>query len=95
MAGRSPQRWFWLLVPMVAGCGLTVYDKGSDVYSAGGMNLVYTDWVAPKDRDWQKDAYECDTEAREAVPTLVRVPGQRQALAERCLNARGYTKRPQ
>jgi hypothetical protein len=78
---------------MVAGCGLTVYDKGSDVYSAGGMSLVYTDWIAPKERDWQKDAYECDTEAREAVPTLIRVPGQRQALAERCLVARGYIKR--
>jgi hypothetical protein len=85
--------WFWLVAPMVAGCGLTVYDKGSDVYSAGGMSLVYTDWIAPKERDWQKDAYECDTEAREAVPTLIRVPGQRQALAERCLVARGYIKR--
>jgi hypothetical protein len=78
---------------MVAGCGLTVYDKGSDVYSAGGMSLVYTDWIAPEERSWQKDAYECDTEAREAVPTLIRVPGQRQALAERCLVARGYIKR--
>jgi hypothetical protein len=93
VAARSRKWWFWLVVPMVAGCGLTVYDKGSDVYSAGGMSLVYTDWIAPKERDWQKDAYECDTEAREAVPTLIRVPGQRQALAERCLVARGYIKR--
>ena len=93
MAALSLGWWFWLVAPMVAGCGLTVYDKGSDVYSAGGMSLVYTDWIAPKERNWQKDAYECDTEAREAVPTLIRVPGQRQALAERCLVARGYIKR--
>jgi hypothetical protein len=93
MAARGLRWWVWLVAPMVAGCGLTVYDKGSDVYSAGGMSLVYTDWIAPKERDWQKDAYECDTEAREAVPTLIRVPGQRQALAERCLVARGYIKR--
>jgi hypothetical protein len=78
---------------MVTGCGLTVYDKGSDIYSAGGMNLVYTEWIAPKDSNWQKDSYECDTEAREAIPSLVRRPGQRQILAERCLTARGYVKR--
>jgi len=57
------------------------------------MTLVYTDWVAPKDSNWQKDAYECDTQAREAVPTLVRLPGHRQAIAEQCLTARGYVKR--
>ena len=93
MAVQSLRWWLWLLALMVAGCGLTVYDKGSDVYSAGGMSLVYTDWIVPKERNWQKDTYECDTEAREAVPTLIRVPGQRQALAERCLVARGYIKR--
>lgn len=78
---------------MIAGCGLTVYNKGSDIHSTGGINLVYTDWVAPKESNWQKDSYECDTEAREASPTLIRVPGQRQEVAERCLVARGYTKR--
>ena len=78
---------------MIAGCGVTVYDKGSDFYSTGGISLTYTDWVAPKERNWQKDSYECNTEAREATPSLVRPPGQRQALAEQCLLARGYIKR--
>jgi hypothetical protein len=77
---------------MIAGC-FTVYDKGSEVYSTGGISLIYTDWVAPKESDWQKDSYECDTEAREAAPSLVRLPGQRQIIAERCLMARGYVKR--
>jgi hypothetical protein len=77
---------------MIAGC-FTVYDKGSEVYSTGGISLIYTDWVAPKESDWQKDSYECDTEAREAAPSLVRLPGQRQMIAERCLMARGYVKR--
>jgi hypothetical protein len=95
VVARRLRRGFWLLAPVVAGCGLTVYDKGSDVYSAGGISLVYTEWIAPKDSNWQKDSYECDVEAREAAPNIVRPIGQRQALAERCLNARGYTKRPQ
>ena len=87
-------RGTWLLVVVcLAGCGVTLRDKGSDFYTTGGMSLVYTDWVAPKDGNWHKDAYECDTEARETVPGLVRVPGQRQAIAERCLIARGYVKR--
>ena len=87
------KRWSWLLVPIIAGCGVTIYDKGSDVYTSGGINLIYAEWVTPKERDWQKDSYECDTEAREAIPTLVRRPGERQILAERCLTARGYVKR--
>jgi hypothetical protein len=95
VAARGLKRWCWALAPVVVGCGLTVYDKGSDVYSAGGISLVYTEWIAPKDANWQKDAYECDVEAREASPNIVRPIGQRQALADRCLNARGYTRRPQ
>ena len=87
------KRWFWLLIPMIVGCGVTVYDHGSDVHTTGGISLVYTDWVAPKERNWEKDSYECQTEAVEAVPTLVRAPGQRQVLAERCLVARGYARR--
>ena len=87
------KRWSWLLVPVIAGCGVTIYDKGSDVYTSGGISLIYAEWVTPKDRDWQKDSYECDTEAREAIPTLVRRPGERQILAERCLTARGYVRR--
>jgi hypothetical protein len=83
----------WLLVLLLTGCGITFHDHGSDFYTTGGMSLVYTDWVAPKDSNWQKDAYECDTQAREAVPTLVRLPGHRQAIAEQCLMARGYVKR--
>ena len=85
--------WSWLLVPMIAGCGVTVYDKGSDVYTTGGINLVYAEWVTPQDRNWQKDSYECETESREAIPTLVRMPGQRQLLAEQCLTKRGYVRR--
>lgn len=90
---RGLRQWVWLWTPMVAGCGLMLYDKGSEVYSAGGISLVYTEWVAPKDRSWQKDAYECDIEAREAAPNIIRPIGQRQALAERCLVARGYSRR--
>jgi len=78
---------------MIAGCGVTVYDKGSEIYTTGGINLVYAEWVTPQDRNWQKDSYECDTEAREAVPSLVRRPGQRQLRAEQCLTARGYVRR--
>lgn len=84
--------WLWLLVAMVAGCGFTVADKGSDV-NISGISLSYTDWVAPAESNWQKDSYECDRDAREAYPSLFRVPGRRQMLAERCLIARGYVKR--
>ncbi len=62
---------------MIAGCGVTFYDKGSDVHTTGGISLVYTDWVAPRESNWQKDSYECQTEAVEALPSLVRAPGQR------------------
>src|SRR5213082_1962382 len=68
------KRWSWLLVPMVAGCGVTVYDKGSDIYTTGGISLVYADWVAPKESNWQKDSYECDAEAREAILTGLVLP---------------------
>jgi hypothetical protein len=84
--------WLWLLVAMVAGCGFTVADKGSDV-NISGISLSYTDWVAPAESNWQKDSYECERDAREAYPSLFRVPGRRQMSAERCLIARGYVKR--
>ena len=84
--------WIWLLVPLVAACGFTVKDKGSDV-NVSGVSLVYTDWIAPGDSNWGKDSLECDYEAREAVPSLIRMPGRRQLIAERCLMARGYVRR--
>jgi len=87
------RRWSWLFVMFAAGCGATFYDKGSEIYTTGGIYLVYTDWVAPKDSNWQKDSYECQTEAIEAMHTLVRAPGQRQALADRCMMTRGYVRR--
>ena len=58
-----------------------------------GIFLVYTDWIAPKDSRWEKDYFECDQQAREAAPSIIRLPGQRQAIAERCLMDRGYVKR--
>ena len=82
----------WLSILMLAGCGFTVADKGSDV-NISGISLTYTDWVAPAQSDWQKDSYECDRDAREALPSLFRRPGKRQALAEQCLVAKGYVKR--
>jgi hypothetical protein len=54
---------------------------------------VYTEWVAPQGRRWEKDTYECDQEAREAIPTIMRLPGKRQTLAEQCMMARGYVRR--
>jgi len=86
------KRWLWLLVSMVAGCSFTVSDHGSDI-NMSGISLIYTDWVAPAQSNWEKDSYECDRDAREAIPSLFRVPGRRQTLAERCLTARGYIKR--
>ena len=75
-------------------CGVTVYDKGSDIYTTGGISLVYADWVAPKESNWQKDSYECNRDAQEAVPSLLsRLFGRSQAHAERCLVTRGYTRR--
>ena len=67
-------------------------DHGSDV-NISGISLTYTDWVAPVESNWQKDSYECDRDAREAFPSLFRVPGRRQMFAERCLGAKGYVKR--
>jgi hypothetical protein len=84
--------WIWLLVPLVAACGFTVKDKGSDV-NVSGVSLIYTDWIPPADSNWGKDSLECDYEAREAVPTLIRMPGRRQLIAERCLMSRGYVRR--
>ena len=69
---RDMKRWSWLLVPVIAGCSVMVYDHGSEVYTSGGINLVYAEWVTPQDRNWQKDSYECDTEAREAVREICR-----------------------
>jgi hypothetical protein len=86
------KRWFWLVALMTPGC-YTVYDHGSEIYSTGGISLVYTDWIAPQDRRWEKDSYECDMEAREAAPSAIRLPGQRQVIAERCLIERGYVRR--
>ncbi len=83
----------WLLVPLIAGCGLMIYDKGSEV-SFSGMSLVYTDWVVPPEANWQKDTYECERDTMEAAPSyMARLFGRRQALAERCLTARGYVRR--
>ena len=84
--------WRWLSVLIVAGCGFTVADKGSDV-NISGISLTYTDWVAPAQSDWQKDSFECDRDAREANPGIFRLPGSRQKFAEQCLLARGYVKR--
>jgi hypothetical protein len=84
--------WIWLLVPLVAACGFTVKDKGSDV-NVSGVSLIYTDWISPADGNWGKDSLECDYEAREAVPNLIRMPGRRQLIAERCLMSRGYVRR--
>ncbi|HKQ66720.1 MAG TPA: hypothetical protein VJZ73_17040 [Methylomirabilota bacterium] len=86
------KQWSWLLVLMTAGC-YTLYDHGSDVHSTGGIFLVYTDWIAPKDARWEKDYFECDQQAREAAPSIVRLPGQRQVIAEKCLTDRGYVRR--
>jgi hypothetical protein len=88
------RRWVWLslLIPLMAACGFTVKDKGSDI-NVSGVRLIYTDWVSPTDGNWEKDSLECDYQAREAVPSLIRMPGRRQLLAERCLMERGYTRR--
>jgi len=84
---------FLLLVPMLAGCGFMIYDKGSEA-SFTGMSFVYTDWVVPTEADWQKDTYECERDAMEAAPSyLARLFGRRQVIAERCLGARGYVRR--
>ena len=85
-------RWRWLLVLLVAACGVTVKDKGSDV-NVSGVMLIYTDWNPPADSNWDKDSLECDYQAREAVPGLIRMPGRRQLLAERCLMSKGYVRR--
>ena len=83
----------WLLVMIASGCGFMVRDKGSDV-SFTGVSLVYTDWLAPTESNWQKDSYECNRDAQEAVPSLLsRLFGRSQAHAERCMVARGYTRR--
>jgi len=34
-----------------------------------------------------------DYQAREAVPGLIRMPGRRELIAERCLMAKGYVRR--
>lgn len=81
-----------LFSALVASCGFRVTDHGSDV-RLSGVSLTYTDWVAPAESNWEKDSYECDRDARDAVPNLIRLPGRRQALAEQCLTARGYVKR--
>jgi hypothetical protein len=83
----------WLLVPMTAGCGLMFHDKGSDVIFTG-VSLVYTEWVAPAESNWQKDSYECTRDAQEVVPTYFgRLFGRTQVHAERCMEARGYMRR--
>jgi hypothetical protein len=86
------KRWLWLMIPLVAGCGFRVSDHGSDVRFSG-ISLTSTDWVTPAQGNWEKDSYECDRDAREAVPNLFRLPGRRQLLAENCLTARGYVRR--
>jgi hypothetical protein len=86
------KRWLWLLVLMVPGCGLTITDHGSEVHFHD-ITLLYTDWVAPAQSNWQKDSYECGRSALEAYPSFFRLPGQRQSFAEQCLAGRGYTKR--
>jgi hypothetical protein len=85
--------WLGFLVPLAAGCGFMVHDKGSEI-TYTGVSLVYTDWVAPETSKWQTDSYECTRDAQEAVPTyLGRLFGRTQVHAERCMVARGYTRR--
>jgi hypothetical protein len=59
-----------------------------------GVSLSQSDWRAPAGREWTKDSYECEIEARSVsghggTETF----GQVQRLTERCLVARGYVKR--
>jgi len=89
--GSTLRLWLSILM-LAAGCGFTVADKGSDI-NISGIALTYMDWVAPAQNDWLRDSYECERDAREAFPSLFRLPGRRQAFAERCLMARGYVKR--
>ena len=41
--------------------------------------------------EWEKDSYECFREAKAAYP-LDRIDNAVQRMAEKCLEARGYTK---
>jgi len=70
-----------------------VHHKGSEI-TYTGVSLDYTGWVAPETSTWAKDSYECTRDAQEAVPTyLARLFGRTQVHAERCMVARGYTRR--
>lgn len=68
---------FWLLAALLAGCT--------------NITLNYSDWRVPEGRDWVKDSYECDRDAREAY--LRPLLGQRQKFADQCLTERGYVRK--
>ena len=57
------------------------------------VSLIRGDWTKPGGREeqWRKDAYECEREVRLTYPH--EATGAAQRLAEKCLTARGYTRR--
>jgi len=57
------------------------------------VSLIRGDWTKPggTEEQWRKDAYECEREARLTYPK--EAAGAAQRLAEKCLTARGYTRR--
>jgi len=64
------------------------------VFVAGcEVSLIGGDWTKPggTEEQWRKDAYECEREARLRYPH--EATGAARRLAEKCLTARGYTRR--
>ena len=57
------------------------------------VSLIRGDWTKPggTEEQWRKDAYECEREARLRYPH--EATGAARRLAEKCLTARGYTRR--
>jgi len=87
--GKVNQRLWKILAGVVILLGVVLV-------TGCGVTLTQGDWTKPgmTDQQWRKDSYECERDARSVAGTGGRETfGVAQRLAEKCLAARGYTRR--
>jgi len=73
--------------------GAAVILLGLVLVTGCEVSLIRGEWTKPggTEEQWRKDAYVCEREARLTYPH--EATGAARRFAEKCLTARGYTRR--